>query len=317
MQVDAVLRSFFLHCQDTSETVYVNVLYKATSLRHASQYEQLTRDYPNVNFVRETNFRTDLIGMLNPYAANSNAYRLVSILGTPAFFRTGRRRRQFVDMLRYKFIYALLPRVISPQGILFLVDDNLFVRDFAIQTALCTLEEHTDVLGFSLRLGRNTTYSYTVDKRQRLPFFSVPARNLLKFQWPETSYDFGYPLEVSSSVYLNTVIVPFLASLHFRNPNELESAMAINAGIFRKSHPSLVCFEQSVTFCNPVNLVQSFHPNRVAEQYKYSVNDLLERFECGERIDIQAYSGFVPNACHQEVPLHISKSNNKIIQLPS
>jgi hypothetical protein len=65
-----------------------------------------------------------------------------------------------------------------------------------------------------------------------------------------------------------------------------------------------MCFEQSVTFCNPVNIVQTLYPNRVGEHIYYSVEELLERFERGERIDIQAYNGFVPNACHQEVSLH-------------
>ena len=316
MQVDAVLRSFFLHCQDAAETAQVHVIYKATSARHAAQYEQLAHDYPLVNFVRQSNFRADTLRLLDPYPANHLLYRLMGFLGALGFrvgTRPDRFLRRFADVSRHRLIRALLPHIAFPRGILFLVDDNLFVQDFSLQPVLSTLAEHGDVLGFSLRLGRNTTYCYSADQPQPTPPFFAPASGLLKFNWLKAGYDFGYPLEVSSSVYLDVVIAPFLVSVPFGNPNELESAMASRTNVFRKSHPALLCFEQSVTFCNPVNLVQSFHPNRAGEQYPYGVDDLLESFERGERIDVQAYSGFAPNACHQEVPLHFFKQ----LQYPS
>ncbi len=310
MQVDAVLSSFFLHCLDAYEIAQIHVIYKATSVRHAAQYEQLAHNYPMVDFIRQSNFRGDMLRVLNPYSANHFLYRLAGFLGSLGFragTRPDRFMRRFVDVLRYKLIRAFLPRIVSPSGILFLVDDNLFVQDFSLQPVLNILAEHSDTLGFSLRLGRNTTYCYSTNHHQPAPPFLTLTSGLLKFNWFKAGYDFGYPLEVSSSVYLDAVITPFLVSLPFGNPNELESVMAARVKIFCKSHPALLCFEQSVTFCNPINLVQSSHPNRAGEEYPYNVDDLLKSFERGERIDVQAYNGFVPNACHQEVPLHFFK----------
>lgn len=312
MQLESVLHSFFLHCQDAAETAQVHVIYKSTSVRHTAQYQQLARDYPMVNFLCQSNFRADVLGLLNPYPANCLLYRLLVTFGALGFnlgTRLDRFMRRFVDAPRYRLMHTLLPHITFPSGVLFLVDDNLFVRDFSLQSVLRTLTENSDAIGFSLRLGRNTTYCYSKEQPQPTPPFLESASNFLKFNWLGASCDFGYPLEVSSSVYLDSVIAPFLASITFSNPNEMESAMASRASIFRQSHPNLLSFERSVTFCNPVNLVQSFHPNRAGEQYQYSVDDLLERFECGERINVQVYSGFVPNACHQEAPLYFLKQS--------
>jgi hypothetical protein len=62
-----------------------------------------------------------------------------------------------------------------------------------------------------------------------------------------------------------------------------------------------LCFETSVTFCNPVNMVQQSYPNRAGQSVAFNVGDLAKRFERGERIDVTVLNGFVPNACHQEV----------------
>jgi hypothetical protein len=191
-------------------------------------------------------------------------------------------------------------------AILFLVDDNLFTRNFSLATALTALSQDATALGFSLRLGYNTTYCYANKHPQSLPKFSTQAEHVLRFDWPGAEGDFGYPLEVSSSIYLVSTLMPFLVTNHFRNPNELEGAIASRAAVFRQTHPRLLSFEQSVTFCNPINVVQTFHPNRVGEHVHYSVDALLDRFERGERVDVEAYNGFTPNACHQEVPLHFT-----------
>jgi len=50
-------------------------------------------------------------------------------------------------------------------------------------------------------------------------------------------------------------------------------------------------------------MVQSVMPNRAGEFLKYSADELSAKFELGERIQVEAYSGFTPEACHQEVEL--------------
>jgi hypothetical protein len=311
MQVDAALRSFFLHCFD-HQSAQVNVLYKATNARHAAQYDVLSQEYPNVYFRMQKNFRRDMLDALSPFQAGTRealVYRLLSLLGFGfrADTRPDRILRRIVDVPRLKFTRAFFPRIALPNALLFLVDDNIFVRDFSLAPLLSTLSRNPDSIGFSLRLGKNTTWSYSANCPQPLPAFTSLSENMLKYRWVECGLDFGYPLEVSSSIYLDTVFLPFLLTHAFRNPNELESSIYVRAGAFRESHPSLLCFKGSVAFCNPVNIVQTFHPNRVGESQPYAIDELAARFDKGERIDVESYSGFTPNACHQEVELKFTR----------
>ena len=119
--------------------------------------------------------------------------------------------------------------------------------------------------------------------------------------------DFAYPLELSSSVYRVSELLPQILSLSFNNPNTLESNMAQQARALRDRFPYLLCYERSVTFCNPLNMVQTVYPNRVRQGSEYSTERLAQLFEEGYRVNVESYKGFVSNACHQEVDLALER----------
>jgi glycosyltransferase involved in cell wall biosynthesis len=93
--------------------------------------------------------------------------------------------------------------------------------------------------------------------------------------------------------------------LQFTNPNTLEGLMNDHKSMVQQGKSYLLCFEQSVTFCAPVNIVQTAWPNRVSSKAEYSPDSLARLFSKGYRIDISAYDGFLPGACHQEVELKL------------
>jgi hypothetical protein len=188
---------------------------------------------------------------------------------------------------------------LPPRYILFLVDDNIFVGDFSLQTVIDALDGNPKALGVSLRLGANTTYCYTADRSQALPAFTHVGAQLFCYDWTRSELDFGYPLDVSSSVYRISDLLSWLDRWSFRNPNELESRLADNVALFR-NRPQLICFRQSVTFCNPANRVNRAYQNRAGQVYPASSDFLAEKFAAGERVDAAAYSGFTPQGCHQE-----------------
>ena len=198
--------------------------------------------------------------------------------------------------------------------ILFLVDDNIFVRDFSIKDAVEAVTAEDQAIGFSLRLGRNTTYCYPLDRSQHLPDFSTLASGMLRYEWSGTECDFGYPLEVSSSLYRAAEIATYIQILSFENPNTLEAAMAEQAHAFGKRY--LLCFEKSVTFCNPVNIVQNVCVNRTEQGCNYSPEVLAEYFEQGSWINVQRYAGFVPNAAHQGVDLFLDQPGISNVERP-
>ena len=83
----------------------------------------------------------------------------------------------------------------------------------------------------------------------------------------------------------------------------MESRLAAFREQYRSSHPLLLCFERSVTFCVPVNRVEPRYQNKAGVTYSYTTQFLAEQFTAGNRLDVPAYSGFTPKSCHQEVEL--------------
>jgi glycosyltransferase involved in cell wall biosynthesis len=187
--------------------------------------------------------------------------------------------------------------------VLFAVDDTVFVQDFTMADMAGTLDRRQEVLGFSLRMGRNTTYCYTMNHAQKLPEFEPLEEGSLKYRWRDADHDFGYPLELSSSVYRIKDILPLLEQLEFTNPNTLEDIMSHSTERFRESHPFLACREHSGAFSIPANKVQEVCDNRAGGSAAYSAESLAALFARGQRIQTQSFDGFIPEACHQEVEL--------------
>jgi hypothetical protein len=253
LQLDAALRSWSRHCRD-ADSVRGKALYYASSSGLLSLYRRLIREHPAVEFVRERDFRRDV---------------LLALHG-----------QEYVG---------------------FVVDDTIFIRDFAIQNVTGLLSRNAKALGFSLRLGRNTSYCYSLDQPQKLPDFQVLDTGDLKYSWPDTEHDFGYPLELSSSVYRVSEMLPLLEQLEFRNPNTLEDAMSRSAQRFRQSHPVLLCAGHSLAVSIPANKVQQVCANRAGANPANSAEALARLFCEGKRIDLEAFDHFTPQACHQEV----------------
>ncbi len=260
MQLDGTLASFYGRCAD-GKRVAMKVLYTTSDDEHERQYGILRETYPEVEFMKEGDFRRDLLDLVAPY--------------------------------RY---------------VLFLVDDNLFVGDFTLRDGEEALERNPRALGFSLRLGRNTGFCYMLNREQPLPPFEEQGPSILCYAWTGAACDFGYPLEVSSSLYRLEDIRPLLEQIEFRNPNTLEALLDANKGLFSGSRDLLLCYTTSVTFCAPVNKVQKvFITNRGGTRDGYTSEKLAELFGQGIRIDVDRYRGFEPGSCHQEVDLFFKK----------
>jgi len=70
----------------------------------------------------------------------------------------------------------LLELVAGSPFVLFMVDDAIFVGDASLSASMSILEKDRSCLGFSFRLGRNTTYCYTMNKPQTLPESSAGSK---------------------------------------------------------------------------------------------------------------------------------------------
>jgi hypothetical protein len=271
-----------LHVGDAA-SAQVAVLYRATSARHKSQYLELAeRLGSRVRFLEEVDFRKQVIEILvNPAPSVADPF-LQPASGD------------------------------SMDHCLFLVDDSIFVRSVLLDNVQSALRACPDALGFSLRLGRNTTQCYSLNRPQALPRFTMLGNGVLKFRWRGSEGDFGYPLEISSSVYGLGMVRDLIRGLQFSSPSSLESQMALWARRFPGRQTSLLCCEQSVAFCIPLNRVQDAYQNRSGEKPRFSAEGLADLFDRGMRIDVHSLAGFVPSACHQEVePEFVRDDENK------
>ena len=205
------------------------------------------------------------------------------------------------------FKLDLLSIVGRAEFVLFVVDDTIFTGPLAPDQAAGYLDAEQGLIGFSFRLGRNTTYSYALDRPQALPDFSELGADTLEYEWTVAEHDFGYPIELSTSLYRSSDIRPLLGWLSYHNPNSLEDALAGTTRLFNESRPRLACLSRSVAVSVPVNVVQADWPNRSGSQQGLDADALRVRFECGERIDVMQYDGVVPEACHQELGIALVK----------
>jgi hypothetical protein len=287
LQLEAMLNSFFLQATDTS-MVRMSVLYRVSSARHKSQYDQLERQFQDrVEFVRETSFQRQVLAILDP--------------GSQAHIVSGRDRVSKVFHRRGST--TVEPRLTAEDCALFLVDDSLFIRNFSVSAAARALASSVDAAGFSLRLGSNTIRSYPPDRLQSVPELRRIDDGFLKFNWTQADGDFGYPLELSSSLYISPTMVQLLKHIEFDNPNVLESKLSLLAPRLTRTLPMLLCHEHSVAFSAPLNRVQRVYENRAGTSSELSTESLAALFEQGQRINVRTLDGFSPSACHQEVEL--------------
>jgi hypothetical protein len=287
LQLDACLRSYARHVAD-AEAARVHVIYRASSDSLERQYQELAALHKGtVRFFPEFDFRAqvlDILGMTRPYGIQKAAPWRPSSM----WWRVGRGAR--LDAREQDFV-------------LFLVDDTLFVRKVNLGMVAAALQTNADAVGFSLRLGRNTVENYALGRAQQLPDFQVLGHGVLKYDWKTADGDFGYPLEISSSVYRLLDIAPLISSLRFRDPNTLESGLSLQAkGLARRMH-ALLCPEYSVAFCAPLNRVQKVFENRAGQAPEWSPGRLADKFDEGFRVDVAALDGFLPSGCHQELEL--------------
>ena len=196
--------------------------------------------------------------------------------------------------------------------VLCMVDDALWLRPVPLRGAMDALSRNDKVIGVSFRVGRNTGYSYAERSQQRIPSFRHIGSGLYVYEWKNEEHDFGYPLEVSGSMYRSRDLHDVLAAAEFSNPNVLEGRLAEAAGMMSSRRPLLMCLETSATVSLPLNRVQRTTANRSGDKAGYDADALARLYLDGVRINIEAYRGIVPNACHQELPLRFVPSDASV-----
>ena len=211
----------------------------------------------------------------------------------------------FVREIENRLINQTIEIMMGSKYVLFVVDDTLFYREFSLSDALEFLDDSDNSLGFSLRLGKNTTFCHVANHEQKSPYFKYLLKNVMLFSWINQEHDFGYPLEVSSSIYATSGIILFLKpylNKEKADPSFIESKIHNCRNKIAKVKPNLLCFVNSVAFSCPVNLTKR-GKGHFGREKRYSINELSDLFEKGVRFDLSKLNGLTVKGCHQEIEL--------------
>ncbi|HEX3073735.1 MAG TPA: hypothetical protein VHP30_09005, partial [Ignavibacteriales bacterium] len=133
---------------------------------------------------------------------------------------------------------------------LFLTDDMIFVRGFSILDIISNLDLNSDMLAFSLGLGKNTIFNSQTKDKQPLPEFKKINNNIYKFNWTSSQNDFSLPLQVQGFFYRTDDIFPVMANENFTDVKTFASSLSAHAREFAGQKPLLFNYEFSAAYRN-------------------------------------------------------------------
>lgn len=200
---------------------------------------------------------------------------------------------------------ALLTEALSEslaKHVFFLVDDNMFVEPVDLTSFACQASTYCVP---SLRMGKNLSRSYTLQRRQAVPHFctleSTTDEPLLAWLWKGGEQDWNYPLSVDGHVFQRIEILALAKSLDFDSPNRFEEQLQKFHAAFSWRHG--VCYAKSRLINIPYNRVQTDIANLHGAVHQ---EDMLRMWNEGYRIDRKLYYGIVNESAHQELPLRLT-----------
>lgn len=172
--------------------------------------------------------------------------------------------------------------------IVFFTDDGMFLDPFDMDEAV-RWNPRTHV--FSLIHGRALRRCFVLDRDQALPPFRTPPRGgeeLLCWKWGDGEPgDWSYPLSLDGHVLGRQELSVLLEHAAFRSPNTLEMALQAWAPLFLVREGLSFPRERLVNI--PCNTVQTDCRNK--ETGLHSADDLLRRWQAGERIEHEVFRG--------------------------
>ena len=186
------------------------------------------------------------------------------------------------------------------ERILFTPDDALWIRT----TRIGDMCRYNKKVIPSLRLGKHLTKCHPAgNKDQELPKF-VEKEGKHIWRWGDGEYDWGYPLALDTSIFINNEIYEMASAVDFRSPTSFE----INIQGFKDRYNDYagVCYPESRFVSIPWNAVTAeiSNPNGLIEPEKFD-----NMWREGYRIHHESYYNTFPCSAHYEYELKfISRS---------
>jgi hypothetical protein len=208
--------------------------------------------------------------------------------------------QNFVFIQENNFKQDLVSIVTNPyySHVLFSVDDNIFSETFQMGYIMQLTDRHLQSIGFSLRLGRNITFCHPMNQNQALKTYHNIESDVLLWNWKDSELDFGYPLEISSSIYRTSLMKHLCQKLIYHNPNTLEHQLDLYKHNLSQSFPWIMSFQISKCFCIPMNITQEEYPNRHSDDPDFTIPVLLNEYQNGFKMNVREIYGRKTDSPH-------------------
>jgi hypothetical protein len=181
----------------------------------------------------------------------------------------------------------------------FFTDDDIIFNPISTADIISNLKLDEDIFCFSLRLGQNIKWCYTMECDNNLINFE-DCGNFIKWDWTLHYLDFGYPLSVDGHVFRTNDIFKLIRKTNFTNPNTLEAGLQMFDNFPRNK---MVSYKTSALVNSPTNMVQKSFQNVNGTKYGITAKDLNDKFLSGETIDFSSLDFSDIKGCHQELEL--------------
>lgn len=193
----------------------------------------------------------------------------------------------------------------SPHAyVLFAVDDIIVIDHIDCSACIEAMEKY-NAYGFYLRLGKNLTECYSMNRAQRLPPLQEQEPGLWQWCFAQGEHDWNYPHTVDMTLYRKKDVDSYFRQMQYTAPNSLEAAWACRAGSIMQR--TGLCYSRTKIVNVPLNSVQLDWTNRNMEFM--TSKQLLDIFNQGKKIDIvplhqinnmSAHMAYVPTFIQKE-----------------
>lgn len=229
------------------------------------------------------------------YSCSSNhesSYnRLITKFSNVNFIKEDRFRSTLLEILKS----------VKTRYLFFLVDDQVFIRDFKISQLLERMERRTIA---SLRLGTNIS-NWGIRDVEYHPQYVMDGE-FIRWKWRKNTYDFRYQFSVDATIYHTIDVLRCSMAIPFKAPNSYEANM--NSVYLYKINNDGIAFKQQKVINLIINASRVESGYEQCESGEYTADDMLKLYQEGRVLDIDKISAIKYNSAH-----HIINDINTIL----
>ena len=266
MQLYSFLESIQINVKNLAS---ISVIYRVSNAEYETGYEIVKKTFNDVKYFKQE---------------NEPAKNFKQLLLKATFEQATHRDAAHRDVAH---------RDVARDYFMFGVDDIIVTDEVDVSKCIDLLEKEK-AYGFFLRLGKNITRCYTINKNCGVPTelaqISKEAEvldNVFTWCFNKSDGDWSQPASTDMTIYRKSDFKDWFYAFNFTNPNNFEGYW-IGASDKTKSG---LCYETSQIVNIPINIVQELKWHR--SMNFLSPEDLLEIFLDGYKIDIQDVKTYV------------------------